>query len=109
MHKSSPLLNAVESLMYAMVCIRPDLVHAVSVVSRFMSNPEKTHWEVVKWIMRDLRGMSNLCLVYRSSGFASDIVGYTYSNYGGDLLRRRSLKCYAFTLFGYAISWKATL
>nr|GEX27565.1 putative pleckstrin (PH) domain, reverse transcriptase, RNA-dependent DNA polymerase [Tanacetum cinerariifolium] len=28
------------SLMYAMVCTRPDLAHAVGVVSRFLSNPE---------------------------------------------------------------------
>ena len=50
--------------------------------------------------------MSNLCLIY---GSTSDIVGYIDSNYGGDLLRRRSLTCYIFTLFGYAISWKTTL
>ena len=33
----------VGSLMYAMVCTRPDLAFAVSVVSRFMSNPGKAH------------------------------------------------------------------
>ena len=33
--------SAMESLMYAMVCIRPDLAYAVSTVSRFMSNPGK--------------------------------------------------------------------
>ena len=39
---------AVGSLMYAMVCTRPDIAHAVGVVSRFMVNPGKDHWEVVK-------------------------------------------------------------
>ena len=66
-----------------------------------MINPrKKTHWEVVKWIMRYLRGMSNLCLVYGSSGSIRDIVLYIDSDYGGDLLRRRSSTCYVFTLFG---------
>ena len=46
-----PYSSVVGSLMYAMVCTRPDLAHAVSVVSRFMSNPGKNHWEAVKWIL----------------------------------------------------------
>ncbi|GJX59461.1 putative RNA-directed DNA polymerase [Tanacetum coccineum] len=32
--------SAVGSLMYAMVCTRPDLAHAIGVVSRFLSNPD---------------------------------------------------------------------
>ncbi|GKA27191.1 retrovirus-related pol polyprotein from transposon TNT 1-94 [Tanacetum coccineum] len=35
-----PYASAVGSLMYAMVCTRPDLAHAVGVVSRFLSNPD---------------------------------------------------------------------
>ncbi|GJT06841.1 putative RNA-directed DNA polymerase [Tanacetum coccineum] len=34
-----PYASAVGSLMYVMVCTRPDLAHAVGVVSRFLSNP----------------------------------------------------------------------
>ncbi|GKV31442.1 hypothetical protein SLEP1_g40128 [Rubroshorea leprosula] len=33
-----PYVSAVGSLMYAMVCTRPDISHAVSVVSRYMAN-----------------------------------------------------------------------
>ena len=75
--------NAVGSLMYAMVCTRLDLAHAICVVSRFMSNLGKTHWEAVKWIIGYLRGTSNLCMVYSSNGSTSDIVGYIDSYYGG--------------------------
>ncbi|CAN1237861.1 Retrovirus-related Pol polyprotein from transposon TNT 1-94, partial [Linum grandiflorum] len=35
---------------------RPDIAHAVGVVSRFLSNPGKEHWAAVKWILRYLRG-----------------------------------------------------
>ena len=35
--------SAVGSLMYAMVCTRPDIAHAVGVVSRFLSNPGREH------------------------------------------------------------------
>ncbi|GKA81578.1 putative RNA-directed DNA polymerase, partial [Tanacetum coccineum] len=34
-----PYASTVGSLMYAMVCTRPDLAHAIGVVSRFLSNP----------------------------------------------------------------------
>ena len=51
-----PYASAIGSLMYAMVCTRPDIAHAVGVVSRYMSNPGKQHWEAVKWILRYLRG-----------------------------------------------------
>ncbi|GKF08912.1 retrovirus-related pol polyprotein from transposon TNT 1-94, partial [Tanacetum coccineum] len=41
-------VNAVGSLMYLMVCTRPDMAYAVSVVSRYLANPGKNHWEAVK-------------------------------------------------------------
>ena len=36
-----PSASVVGSLMYAMVCTRPDIAHTVSVVSRFLSNSNK--------------------------------------------------------------------
>ena len=41
--KIVPYASAVGSLMYAMVCTRPDIAHAVRVVSRFLSNLGKEH------------------------------------------------------------------
>ncbi|GJU07579.1 retrovirus-related pol polyprotein from transposon TNT 1-94 [Tanacetum coccineum] len=46
-----PYASAVGSVMYAMVCTRPYIAHAVGVVSRFMSNPGREHWEAVKWLL----------------------------------------------------------
>ena len=51
-----PYFFAVGSLMYAMVCTRPNIAHAVGVVSRFLSNSSKDHSEAVKWILRYLKG-----------------------------------------------------
>ena len=59
-----PYASAVGSLMYAMVCTRPNIAHAVGVVSRFLSNPGKKHWEAVKWIFRYLRGTSKLGITF---------------------------------------------
>ena len=38
-----PYASVVGCLMYAMVCTRLNLVHAVSVVSKFLSNPGRMH------------------------------------------------------------------
>ena len=43
-----PYSSVVGSLMYSMVCSRPDLAYVVSMVSKFMSNLGKQHWEVLK-------------------------------------------------------------
>uniref|UniRef100_A0A3Q7I567 Reverse transcriptase Ty1/copia-type domain-containing protein n=1 Tax=Solanum lycopersicum TaxID=4081 RepID=A0A3Q7I567_SOLLC len=42
-----PYASAVGSLMYVMVCTRPDIAHAVGVVSTYMANPGKEHWEAM--------------------------------------------------------------
>ena len=38
-----PYSSVVGSLMYVMGCTRPDISHAVGVVSRFLENPGKAH------------------------------------------------------------------
>ena len=43
-----PYSSAVGSLMYAMVCSRLDLSYAMSLVSRYMANPDKEHWNAVQ-------------------------------------------------------------
>ena len=54
-----PYASAVGSLMYAMVCTRPEISHVVGVLSRFMSNPGKEHWTKMKQVFRYLRGTSD--------------------------------------------------
>ena len=39
--------SVVGCLMYAMVCTRPDLTQGVNVVSKFLANLEKQHWDAV--------------------------------------------------------------
>lgn len=51
--------------MYAMVCMMPDIAHTLGLVSRFLSNLGKEHWDAVKWIMRYLRGTADLKLCFR--------------------------------------------
>ena len=98
---------AVRSLMYAMVCTQPDIAHAVGVVSRFMVNPGKDHWEAVKWVFRYLRGSSKLFLTF--GDFKPVLEGYVDANWAGDLNGRKSTSRYLFTFAGRAVSWQSRL
>ena len=60
-----PYASAIGSLMYAMVCTRPDIAHAMGVLSRFMSKPEKEHWTTVKRVFRYLCGTNDYSLCYQ--------------------------------------------
>jgi hypothetical protein len=102
-----PYSSAVGSLMYAMVCSRPDLSYAMSLVSRYLADPGKEHWKAVQWIFRYLRGTSKACLKFGKTG--EGLVGYVDSDFAADLDKRRSLTGYVFTVGGCAVSWKATL
>ena len=42
-----PYSSTIGSLIYVKVCTRPDISHAVGVVSRYMNNPGKEHWKEV--------------------------------------------------------------
>ena len=65
--KKIPYASVVGNLMYAMVCIRPDIAHAVGVVCRYMDVPGRQHWEAVKWILRYLKGTSGKSLCFRKT------------------------------------------
>ena len=97
-----PYASAVGSLMYAMVCTRPDIAHAVGVVSWFLTNPGKEHWEAVKWILRYLRGTSKVCLCFCSG--EPMLEGYTDSDMAGDVDSRKSISGFMMTIAGGAVS-----
>lgn len=107
-----PYANLVGSLMYAMVCTRPDLSYAVSMVSRYMANPCKEHWYALKWVLRYVKGTIDKGLVFgriRGDSRGEVITGFVDSDFAGCLDSRKSLTGYVFTAYGTAISWKASL
>ena len=56
--------SVVGSLIYAIVCIRPDLSQVISMISRYIHDPGRGHWEVVKWILRYIKGIIDVGLVF---------------------------------------------
>ena len=90
--------------MYAMVCTRPDIAYAVGVVSRFLSNPGRLHWEAIKWIMKYLRGTSKLKLTFGSEKLV--LVSYTDLDMAGDVNNKRSISGYLMTFSEGVVSWQ---
>ena len=97
--------SAVGSLMYAMLGTRPDIAFPVSVVSRYGSNPDATHWKAVQRICRYLRGTVNQVLVFK--GTLQPLTGYTDADWAGDHHTRRSTSGYIFNVGSGAISWQS--
>ena len=100
-----PYSNAVGSLMYPMMCTRPNICYVVGLVSRYQSNLGSENWKAVKRIMRYLKGTADYCLCYQEADLC--LRGYTNANYGGDLDERKSTSGYAFLLNNGAISWSS--
>ena len=98
-----PFASAVGSLMYAMLCTRPDISYAVGIVSRYQSDPGEEHWIEVKHILKYLRRTRDYMLVYSSGSLKT--IGYIESNFQGDIDSTKSTSRYVFTLNGGAICW----
>jgi hypothetical protein len=104
--KGIPYRSAVGSLMYAMVCTRPDLSFSVSLVSRYLENPGKAHWIAVKRILRYIQGTQNMVL--KLGGNKDSVLNaYSDSDYAGDLDERRSTTGYVVRYGTSPISWKS--
>eukprot|EP00253_Pinus_taeda_P021683 PITA_21683 len=90
---------------------RPDITHAVGVLSRFMSKPGKEQWTAVKRVFRYLRGTSDYGLCYQGRPGLDRVLdtrGFVDADWAGDLDQRRSTSGYVFNLFGGAVSWMST-
>ncbi|KAH9751450.1 hypothetical protein KPL71_014302 [Citrus sinensis] len=98
-----PYADAVGSLVYAMLCTRPDICFAVGMVSRYQFNPGPQYWTAVKHIIKYLKRTKNYMLVY--SGDELIPVGYTDSDFMSDKDSRKSTSGYVFTLGSGDISW----
>ena len=96
---------AVGSLMYAMLCTRPDICYAIGIVSSYQSNPGLAHWIAVKRILKYLRRTRNYMLIY--SGADLNPIGYTDFDFMSDKDSRKSTPGSVFTLGGRAVVWRS--
>ena len=72
-----------------------------------MSNPGNVHWEVVKWILRYLRGTINKFFYFGKGELK--VQGYIDADFGGEVDNRKSTTSYVFTIGNIAESWMSQL
>ena len=51
MIRQVPYASAMGSLMYTMLCTRPDIYYSVSMVNQYQLNLGPKHWQAVKHIL----------------------------------------------------------
>jgi len=102
--------SAVGSLMYWMVYTRPDLSQTISIVSRYIHDPDRDHWEAVKWILWYIKGTIDISLAFKKDvASKQECIWYVDSDYAGDLDKCQSTTGYVFTLSQSPVSWGSTL
>ena len=92
------------SLLYVQIGTRPDISFAVSRLAQYASNPSPDHIRLAKYVLRYLKGTSDLKLLY-DGGRRNGLYGYSDSSWGDDPDDRHSTASYVFLLADAAISW----
>ena len=117
-------------MMYAYVTCRPDIGYAITLLSKFSSNPSQFHYTCLKNVARYLRATKAWGIRYAKTGQAPDtelaeheqdldppdglpdypedirkgmLIGFVDAAYANDLTKRRSTTGYAFTYSGGAV------
>ena len=88
--------------MCVMNCTRPDIVYAVSMLSRFTSNPNKYHWKSMVKVLGYLKHTQNFALHYEK--YPIVLEGYCDANWITNFNDTRSTSGYVFTLSGGVVS-----
>jgi hypothetical protein len=98
----------VGSLMYLMVCTRPDLAYPLSVLGRFVGEGRhgSKHWKAALRVLGYVAHTKHLRLTL--GGEKSELEGFTDASWADHQDDRRSSQGYCMTLGSGMISWKAT-
>nr|XP_017239931.1 PREDICTED: uncharacterized mitochondrial protein AtMg00810-like [Daucus carota subsp. sativus] len=104
---SNPTLyrQLVGSLIYLTVT-RPDIAHAVHIVSQFMTAPRTPHFSAVLHILRYVKGSIFHGLHY-SFDSSLELHAYSDADWGGDPTTRCSTTGFCFFLGDSLISWRS--
>ena len=85
----------IESLMYAMIMTRSDLIYSLSVLSRYCFNPNSTHIKAVIRVLRYIKKTLDYDIHYKDK---EDLIEYIDVDFTEAVNGRRSIDDYAFFL-----------
>ena len=98
--------SIIGALLFLSTRTRPDISFSVGNAARYVSNPSVKHWIAVKRILRYLKGTSSYGIFYERNKI-SECVGYSDSDWAGNLSDRKSTSGYCFCLGHGLISWRS--
>ncbi|KAL0355752.1 UNVERIFIED_CONTAM: Retrovirus-related Pol polyprotein from transposon TNT 1-94 [Sesamum radiatum] len=101
-----PYASAVGSIQYAIQCIRPDVVYALSVTSRYQACAGEAHWAAVKSILKYLKRTKDMFLIY--GGGELILEGYSDAIFKSDDDNAKSQLGFVFKLNGGVVAWKSS-
>ena len=84
-------LSMVGSLMYTALRSRPDIAFSVTALSRYNVQPLEMHATVAKRVLRYLKTTVRFQIHYRQLPNPITIVGYSDSDWAGNLTTRKSV------------------
>ena len=96
--------HLVGSLVYLGIT-RPDISHAVHILSQFVSAPTQLHYSHLLRVLRYLRGTSSRRLFFPCSS-SLQLQAYSDATWASDHCDRRSLSAYCVFLGSSLIAWK---
>ncbi len=92
------------SLLYLMLGTRPDISFAVTMLSRYASNPTQQHLNLALYVCRYLKGTSKYALVY-DGATGHGLEAFTDSDWRSSPDTRRSTSGYFLTLADGLFTW----
>ena len=98
-----PYAQVVGCLMYAMTSTRPDICHAIGLISRYQFNLGKVYWQAIKIIFRYLQGTKDMKLCFGISDL--EVIRYIDADFTGDVDDRKSTSGHIFLFGGTAVFW----
>lgn len=100
---SAPYRQLIGSIMYLMLCTRPELSFSIGSLSKFLSQATDDHWKNAKRVLRYLKGTANKKLIYRNAN-ELPIMAYCDADWAS-AFDRKSTSGYVIFLGGNLISW----
>ena len=102
-----PVREIIGALNYLAVCTRPDITSALNIISRYQDKANLTICQGCIHILKYLKTTMDLSLKY--SGKVNSLVGFSDSDWAGDLITRRSTSGYIFYFGNSPIIWQSKL
>jgi len=64
---NAPCRNLIVSLLYIMLCTRPNIITAINILSRYTNKNNIELWKCLKRVLRYLKGNINIKLIFKKN------------------------------------------